>query len=136
MFQVALMKFKELSDGRGNLTAIEGGADIPFDIKRVYYITRVQEDVVRGMHSHIKLHQVLICLNGSVKVKVFNGEEYEIHTLDRADIGLYIGPAVWREMHDFSEQSVLMVLASEYYDEKDYIRDYNEYLKQAKIYFD
>ncbi len=135
MYNTALVKFKDITDKYGNLTPIEGKIDIPFEIKRIYYITRVEQGVTRGFHSHRKLHQVLICLNGSIKVKVKNPSEEEIVELNDPSVGLYIGPLIWREMFDFTEGSVLLVLASEYYDEKDYIRNYDFYLEEAKNRF-
>lgn len=135
MFNTALLKFKDITDKYGHLTPVEGKIDIPFEIKRVYYITRVQEGVTRGFHSHRKLHQVLICLNGSVKIKLKNPENEEIVELKDPSVGLYIGPMIWREMFDFTEGSVLLVLASEYYNENDYIRNYDFYLEEAKKIF-
>ena len=135
MYNCGLMKFKNFSDKYGHLTPIEGNSDIPFSIKRVYYITKVDGGTARGFHSHRKLHQVLICLNGSVKIKVKNPNEEEIIELNDQSIGLYIGPLIWREMFDFTEGSVLLVLASEYYDENDYIRNYDFYLEEAKKRF-
>lgn len=135
MFQTGSFKFRNISDGRGNLTAIEGGVDIPFDIKRVYYITKVGEGIVRGAHSHRALHQVLLCLEGSVRIRVFHGEDQEDVWLRSPTEGLYIGPWVWREMYDFSEHAVLLVLASERYDEADYIRDHDAYLAEMKQIF-
>lgn len=131
MYNCALIKFKDISDKYGHLTAIEGRIDIPFDIKRTYYITRVLEDIRRGFHAHRKLHQVLVCLNGSVKVKTKNPNDEEEYELCDPSVGLYIGPYVWREMFDFTDGSVLLVLASEYYDEDDYIRNYDFYLEEA-----
>lgn len=135
MFNTGLLKFKDIGDNYGHLTPIEGEKDIPFQIKRVYYITRVNSEVTRGFHSHKKLHQVLLCLNGSIKIRVKTPYEEEIVTLKDPSVGLYIGPLVWREMFDFSEGSVLLVLASDYYSEEDYIRDYNVYLEEAKKLF-
>lgn len=132
MYNTALIKFKDIQDKYGHLTPIEGNLDIPFSIRRVYYITDVEQGVTRGFHSHRKLHQVLICLNGSVKIRIKNPSEEEIVELNNPSIGLYIGPYVWREMFDFSEGSVLLVLASEYYDENDYIRNYDFYLEEAE----
>ena len=132
MYNVGLIKFKDIKDKYGHLTPIEGNVDIPFSVKRVYYITGVEQGVTRGFHSHRQLHQVLICLNGSVKIRVNNPNEEEIIELNNPSIGLYIGPYVWREMFDFSEGSVLLVLASEYYDESDYIRNYDFYLEEAE----
>ena len=136
MYNVSLIKFKENNDKYGNLTAIEGNRNIPFEIKRVYYITKVSQDVIRGEHAHRLLHQILICLNGSVKVKVETPYEQEVYNLNSSSIGLYIGPMIWRTMYDFSESAVLMVLASEIFDESDYIRNYDFYTNEAKLVFD
>lgn len=135
MINCSLIKFKDISDKYGHLTPIEEKIDIPFDIKRVYYITKVDGEITRGFHSHRKLHQVLICLNGSVKIKLKNSKEEDIIELKDPSIGLYIGTYIWREMFDFSEGSVLLVLASEYYDESDYIRNYDFYLEEVKNRF-
>lgn len=132
MYNCSLIKFKDITDKYGHLTPIESKIDIPFEIKRVYYITKVEQGVTRGFHSHRKLHQVLICLNGSIKIRVKNPNDEEVIELNDASVGLYIGPHVWREMFDFTEGSVLLVLASEYYNEDDYIRNYDFYLKEAK----
>lgn len=132
MYNVTLVKFKDYTDKYGHLTPIEEKSDIPFEIKRIYYITRVEQGVTRGFHSHRKLHQVLICLNGSIKIRVKNPKDEEIYELKDPSIGLYIGPYVWREMFDFTEGSVLLVLASEYYDEEDYLRDYESYVEEVK----
>lgn len=135
MYNCSLIKFKDITDKYGHLTPIESRIDIPFEMKRVYYITRVEQQITRGFHSHRKLHQVLICLNGSVKIRTKNPNEEEITELNNPSVGLYIGPSVWREMFDFTEGSVLLVIASEYYDEDDYIRNYDFYLEEAvKIY--
>lgn len=135
MYNVSLMKFREIVDKYGHLTPIEGKKNIPFEIKRVYYITKVDKDIVRGHHSHKELHQILISLNGTVKIKVKNPLEEEVIELNKSSEGLYIGPMIWREMYDFSEDAVLLVLASEYYDESDYVRNYDFYLDEAKKYF-
>jgi len=132
MYNCSLIKFKDITDKYGHLTPIEGKIDIPFEVKRIYYITGVEQGVTRGFHSHRKLHQVLISLNGSVKIRTKNPNEEEITELNNPSIGLYIGPYVWREMFDFTEGSVLLVLASEYYDEDDYIRNYDFYLEEAE----
>ncbi|WP_026887162.1 sugar 3,4-ketoisomerase [Clostridium beijerinckii] len=131
MYNCSLFKFLNIGSKYGNLTPIEGLVDIPFDIKRIYYITKVPQDISRGFHAHRKLHQVLICLNGSVKIKVKSPKEESEFTLDNSAVGLYIGPYVWREMYDFSEGAVLLVLASDYYDEDDYIRNIDFYMKEA-----
>ncbi len=117
------------TDKYGKLVPLEGNDTIPFDIKRVYYIYEVEEDVRRGFHSHKELEQVLICVHGSVKILVKTPEEEEIITLDDPKKGLYIGPNIWREMYDFKDGAVLLVLASDHYDIKDYIRKYENYEK-------
>jgi len=138
MENVRILKFRDIVDPdnydrpRGHLTPIEEMKDIPFKIKRVYYLTRVPEHTVRGYHSHRNLQQILICLNGNVTIKVDDGNEIERIRLDNPANGLYIGPMIWREMEDFSPGSVLLVLASECYDERDYIREYDEFLKISK----
>ena len=130
-----MLNFPDIKGEYGHLTPIESLKDIPFNIKRVYYITGVPAGITRGYHSHRNLEQVLICLNGSVKIRVKTPFEEEVIELNNPAQGLFIGHMVWREMFDFSEGSVLMVLASEYYSEADYIRDYDEFEKEAKIYF-
>ena len=136
-----MIQFRDITDVHnqtrpmGHLTPIESNGDVPFDINRVYYMTRVPENTTRGFHSHRELEQVLICLNGTVDIVVSTPYEKETITLKDPSKGLYIGPMVWREMKDFSAGSVLMVLASKHYDEKDYIRDYDQYIKEAKEYF-
>lgn len=136
MYNVGMIKFKKNDAGVGALVAIEGQGDIPFSIARVYYITGVPQDAKRGAHAHRKLHQVLICLNGSVTIKVDNAGQQQEFLLDDPGEGLYIGPKVWREMYNFSPESVLMVLASATYDELDYIRDYHTYLQDTRGFFD
>ncbi|RKJ20222.1 WxcM-like domain-containing protein [bacterium D16-50] len=132
---VRKIKFRDIIDlknedrPRGHLTPIESAMDIPFEIKRIYYITRVPENTVRGFHAHKKLNQVLICLNGCVTIKVSTPNEEKTFILDNPSEGLYIGTGLWREMYDFTPAAVLLVLASEYYSESDYIRDFDEYCK-------
>ena len=135
MKNVSIHKFKDFTDKYGHLTPLEANADIPFEIKRVYYISKVNANIRRGFHSHRDLEQMLICVNGSVKILVKTPHEEKIVQLDSQTKGLYIGPMVWREMYDFCENAVLSVLASNHYDEKDYIRDYSVYEKEAIDYF-
>lgn len=127
--------FKAFSGRFGNLHAIEGNGDVPFEIKRVYYITQVPAGVTRGFHSHRELEQVLLCVNGTVSIRVKTPYEEEIVTLSDPSEGLYIGHMVWREMFNFTPDAVLLVLASEYYTEADYIRDYKRYTEEAVLYF-
>lgn len=135
MYNVAMIRFEQYQDEYGMLVPIEARIHVPFEIKRVYYITRVPLTQRRGFHSHEKLHQVLICVHGSLKVQVQNGTETEVYTLKDEREGLYIGPKVWREMFDFSQGAVLLVLASEPYEKADYVRDYQHYLESAQRYF-
>ena len=131
MYNCSLLKFMNLINKYGNLTPIEEMADVPFNIKRIYYISKVPEGLSRGSHAHRKLHQVLICLNGSVKVKIKNPKEESEFILDDATVGLYIGPYTWSEMYEFSEGTVLLVLASDFYNESEYIRNLDIYMEEA-----
>ena len=128
-----IIDFKKIGNSDvGFLTALEGDREIPFDIKRIYYVYTVPKEIKRGFHAHKRLEQILICMSGSVKIKVDNGNEKRIFELSNPSKGLYIGPGIWREMYDFDKSAVLLVLASEYYNEEDYIRDYEEFLKMIK----
>lgn len=120
--------FKVLGDERGSLIAIEGNMDIPFTIKRIYYIFAVQNGMRRGFHAHRELKQVLICVSGSCKILLDDGQTKETILLDSPSRGLLIDKMLWREMYDFSPDAVLLVLASEHYSESDYIRDYEKFL--------
>jgi len=130
-----IMQLRRITDNKGSLTPIEGNSDIPFDVKRIYYIYNVKPGERRGFHAHRKLRQVLICVSGSVKILVKTPYEETVYNLDDPAKGLYIGNMVWREMFDFSEDAVLLVLASEHFTEEDYIRDYTLYMKEACEYF-
>ena len=123
------ISFQEHGDERGMLVALEVTKEVPFDIKRVYYIYDTLSDVRRGFHSHKNLKQILICVHGSCKIHLDNGSETAEVLLDKPHEGLFIEHNIWREMYDFSEGAVLLVLASEYYDETDYIRDYQKFLE-------
>ena len=131
--QVIKYAFQQHGDDRGMLVALEEYKDIPFEIKRVYYMYDTKKDVHRGFHAHKSLEQILICIHGSCKVLLDNGTEKKIVSLEKPYEGLYIANNMWREMYDFSEDAVLMVLASEYYTEEDYIRDYNEFLRMVGV---
>jgi len=126
---IKTINFKPLGDERGSLVALEGNKSVPFDIKRVYYIFGTKEGVSRGFHAHRNLKQVVVCVTGSCRFVLDNGKSREEIILDSAATGLVIEDLTWREMHDFSQDCVLLVLASEYYDEADYIRDYQKFLK-------
>jgi len=125
---INIINFKSLGDERGSLVALEGGKSVPFDIKRVYYIFGTREGVSRGFHAHRNLKQVAICVAGSCRFILDDGKFREEILLEKSSVGLLIEGLTWREMHAFSPDCVLMVLASEYYDEADYIRDYRTFL--------
>ncbi|KYG64729.1 dTDP-6-deoxy-3,4-keto-hexulose isomerase [Bdellovibrio bacteriovorus] len=126
------LKFKVLSDARGKLIALEGGRQIPFDIKRIYYLYDLN-DLPRGFHAHYKLKQVMICLNGSLRVYLDDGKgRKENIELSNPQEAVLIDNLVWHEMHDFSKDCVIAVLASDYYDEADYIRDYSIFEKAIR----
>ncbi|WP_353937858.1 FdtA/QdtA family cupin domain-containing protein [uncultured Psychrobacter sp.] len=131
MSLIQWIHFPPLGDERGSLVALEAEITFPFDIKRVYYIFDTKSGVVRGLHAHKDLSQVMVCLKGSCRVMLDNGLLKEQVVLDSPNKGLLIDSMMWREMHDFSEDCVLLVLANEHYDESDYIRDYNDFLKQV-----
>ncbi len=130
--QVVKYTFQQHGDERGQLISLEEFKDIPFKIKRVYYMYETGKDVSRGFHAHKCLEQILICVHGSCRILLDNGIEKQIVSLTKPYEGLYISNDIWREMFDFSTDAVLMVLASQLYDESDYIRDYNEFLKFVK----
>lgn len=130
--QVVKYVFQPHGDERGQLVALEEMKDIPFRIKRVYYMYDTLSEVVRGKHAHKKLEQILVCIHGSCKIRLDNGVEKKIIPLEKPYEGLYVPNEMWREMYDFSSDAVLMVLASELYDENDYIRNYDEFLKFIK----
>lgn len=126
--QVVKYMFQPHGDDRGQLIALEEHKDIPFRIRRVYYMYDTAPGVVRGLHAHKSLEQILICIHGSCKILLNNGSEKKIVPLEKPYEGLYVANNMWREMFDFSPDAVLMVLASEPYDENDYIRDYDAFL--------
>lgn len=132
MADYKLIDFQIKGDERGSLIAIEGGYDIPFDIKRVYYIFDTKKGVERGFHAHLNLKQVCIAVKGSCTLVLDDGKRREEIRLNKPNKGLFIEGLIWREMKDFSEDCVLVVLASEHYNESDYIRDYDKFLKVVK----
>lgn len=131
--QYKVLEFGEFGDERGNLVVAEGsGMDIPFTIQRVFYMYGSDPDVVRGQHANRKSEFVLINVSGTSRVKVDNGYETEIIELNKPRMGLYIDTMVWKDMYDFSEDSVLLVLANTHYDGTEYIRDYDAFLKEVR----
>ena len=127
--QDKLLKMEINKDKRGSLIALENLKTVPFEIKRVYYIYDTKPDVDRGGHAHTNLEQILIMMDGACEVLLDNGKEKKSIILNRPDVGLYIGKNMWREMKNFSYGAKLLVLASDFYDEKEYIRSYDEFLR-------
>lgn len=126
-----LINFDIKGDYNGKLIALEGNRNIPFDIKRVYYIYDTLSDVIRGKHAHRSLEQVIICISGSCDFMLDNGYEKAEINLSNPSQGLYIKHNIWREFTNFSKDCVVIVLANQQYNESDYIRDYNTFLKEA-----
>jgi len=126
---VRLINLPRIGDPRGNLTFIESNRHVPFEIKRVYYLYDVPGGATRGGHAHKRLHQFIIAASGSFEVVLDDGFQRDRFVLNRSYYGLYVPPMVWRELENFSSGSVCLVLTSEYYDEDDYIRDYDEFLR-------
>lgn len=130
--EIIKYQFQQHGDARGQLVALEEGKEIPFVVRRVYYMYDTGIGVRRGFHAHRSLKQILICVHGSCKILLDNGTEKQDVVLDTPYEGLYLSNDIWREMYDFSPDAVLLVLASELYDENDYIRDYDAFLKYVK----
>lgn len=127
-----LIEFPKIKDHRGNLTFVEGERHVPFDIKRVYYLYDVPGGESRAGHAHRILASVIIAINGSFDVLLDDGRERIVHRLSKANEGLYLCPGIWRELHHFTSGSVCLVLASELYDESDYLREYPDFLAAVK----
>lgn len=127
-----LIDLRKISDPRGNLTVIEGNDDVPFDIKRVYYLYDVPGGESRGAHAHKALYQLIVAASGSFTVTLDDGCEKISYNLKRSYYGLLVVPGIWRDLDDFSSGSVLLCLASEHYDAADYIRNYDEFLAYKK----
>ena len=126
-----IINFKDLGDERGKLVVIEGNKDIPFEIQRVFYIYGSDADVVRGQHANRESEFVLINVAGTSKVRITDGKDEFIVELNKPMMGVYIPKMVWKDMYDFSSDSVLLVLASTHYDCKEYIRNYEDYLVEV-----
>lgn len=129
-----LVELPKIHDHRGNLTFIEGGGrHVPFDVKRVYYLYDVPGGASRAAHGHKKLQQLMIAMSGSFDVTLDDGKEKRKFHLNRSYVGLYISPMMWRDLDNFSSNSVCMVLASDYFDEGDYFRNYDDFLRAARL---
>lgn len=128
-----ITQLPRIQDPRGNLTFVEGGNHIPFDIRRVYYLYDVPGGSERGGHAHKNLHQMIIAISGSFDIHIDDGKAKKTIHMNRSYYGLYVCPMIWREINNFSSAAVCMVLASEVYDESDYYRDYAIFLADAQL---
>ena len=124
--------FQSLGDERGSLVALEHGKSVPFDIRRIYYIYHTEKGVSRGFHAHKELQQVAICISGRCTIVLDDGYNKEEVLMDSPTKGLLIDSLLWREMHDFSDDCILLVLASAHYQESDYIRNYEDFINEMK----
>ncbi len=131
-----IIDLPKIHDPRGNLTFIEGGNHVPFDIQRVYYLYDVPGGAERGGHAHKALHQLIIAMSGSFDVVLDDGLDKKRIHLNRSNYGLYVCPMIWRELNNFSSGSVCMVLASNRYDESDYYRDYEAFIAATEKSYD
>ena len=129
MSLIEWVELPNLGDHRGSLVVLESNKNIPFEFKRIYYIFDVKTDTPRGFHAHKNLHQIAFCIKGKFKMLMDNGLEKQEVIVSQPNKGLLIPPMVWHEMHDFSNDCILLVIANDYYDESDYIRDYEIFLE-------
>ena len=127
-----LIDLPKITDPRGSLTVIEGGIHIPFDIRRVYYLYDIDGGAERGGHAHKALHQLIVAMSGSFDIHLDDGMSRKTISMNRSYYGLYICPMIWREINNFSSGAVCMALASEFYDEADYYRDYREFIRDVQ----
>jgi hypothetical protein len=132
VFDCYTLELHRYKDRTGNLTAVENGIDIPFDVKRIYYLYDVPGGESRGAHGHKDLQQLIVAASGSFDVSVSDGENKKTVSLNRPYIGLFLKPGMWRELHNFSSGAIVLVLASGLYNEDDYLRDYQEFLDYRK----
>jgi dTDP-4-dehydrorhamnose 3,5-epimerase-like enzyme len=130
MSLINIIKLSSLGDERGSLVSLEAKKSVPFEIKRIYYIFNTQENVARGFHAHKELKQLAVCVSGSCQFTLDDGTNRESIILDDPMQGLLIDRMIWREMHDFSNNCVLLVIASQHYCEDDYIRNYQSFLER------
>jgi hypothetical protein len=129
--QCRLVDLPRIADSRGNLSFVEGGGHIPFEIRRVYYLYRIPPGAERGAHGHLALEQLMIPMAGSLDVELDDGAERKVVHLDDPARGLYVCPMIWRDLRNFSPGTVVLILASLPYDEGDYFRDYRQFLEAA-----
>lgn len=128
-----LYDFPILGDERGSLVVLDKFSEIPFKMKRVYYLFGMKADVSRGFHAHKKLHQIAFCISGTCRMIIDDGVNREDFIMESPSVGIDLPPMLWHEMHDFSADSVLLVIASDEYDESDYIRNYDEFMNLSHL---
>lgn len=126
----SMIKFSQKGDERGSLIVIESKKELPFEIKRVFYMLNTTRDTIRGQHANRESEFVLVNIKGSVKIKVHDGYQSDVYVLDQPDVGIYIPRMIWKEMYDFSEDSILLVLSDQGYLENEYLRSFDEYVKE------
>lgn len=129
VYDCVILPLNKIHNRAGNITIVEGQKSLPFDIKRVYYLYDIPGGEDRGGHAHKKLRQLIVSASGSFDVLLDDGTNKKVATLNRPDYGLLVVPGIWRELMEFSSGAICLVLASEVYDEADYIRDYTDFLK-------
>ena len=129
VYDCVILPLCKIQNRAGNITIVEGNESIPFPIKRIYYLYDIPGGEARGGHGHRKLYQLMVAVSGSFNIMLDDGVNKKIVTLNRPDYGLMIVPGIWRELFEFSSGSVCMVLASNKYEEVDYIREYSEFIK-------
>ena len=127
-----IINLKQINNRAGNITPVENSLDIPFDVKRVYYLYDIPGGATRAAHGHKELSQLVIAVSGSFDITINDGDNMINYQLNRSYNGLYIRPGIWRDLCNFSSGAICLVLASEYYSEDDYLRDFNEFLKFKK----
>ncbi len=133
VFNCVVLSLNRIHNRAGNITVIESGKDLPFSVKRVYYLYDIPAGEARGGHAHYQLHQLVIAASGSFSVLLDDGKNKKIISLNRPDYGLLIVPGIWRELYEFSSGAICLVLASEKYDQQDYIREYSAFLKYRGV---
>lgn len=126
------LNFKVNGDARGNMVVVEGGQAVPFEINRLFYIYGTDPEAIRGQHANRKSDFAMVCVSGSCKVRITDGTAETVVSLDEPMKGIYIPRMLWKDMYDFSEDAVLLVMASTHYDANEYIRDFDDYCKEMR----